>query len=154
MTLAILTLGLSLAAAQAAAPAQTSSATASANAEVAQEVMDLARQKWLWMAERKIDALADLFHADAIFVHMGGTMGRDQELKVIQSGGIQYKHADIQDMSVKVVDATAIVSSRLRLTAVVGGNEVVNPFAVTEVYVRQGTEWKLVALAFTRLLGQ
>ena len=34
----------------------------------------------------------------------------------------------------------------------VGGNEVVNPFTVTEVYVRHGGAWKLAALAFTRMM--
>ena len=41
-----------------------------------------------------------------------------------------------------------------KTVAVVGGNEVVNPFVVTEVYVRQGDGWKLGSLSFTRLLGQ
>lgn len=133
--------------------AQTVPTAAPAVPSVQEEVIALSRQKWLWMAERQMDELSDLFHEDAVFVHMGGSMGRTQELATIKSGGIQYKHADIQEISAVVVDATAVVLSRLRLTAVVGGNEVVNPFAVTEVYVRQGTSWKLVSLAFTRLLG-
>ena len=49
---------------------------------------------------------------------------------------------------------TAIVLNRIRLDAVVGGNEVSNPFVVTEVYVRQNDTWKLGSLSFTRLLGQ
>jgi hypothetical protein len=46
------------------------------------------------------------------------------------------------------------VLSRIRLDAVVGGNEVTNPFIVTEVYVREKGAWKLGSLSFTRLLGQ
>jgi hypothetical protein len=106
------------------------------------------------MSERKLDALAALFHQEAVFVHMGGTMSRAQELDVIKSGRIQYKKADIQEASVRVIGTTAIVLNRIRLVAVVGGNEVTNPFVVTEVYVRQGEAWKLAALSFTRLLGQ
>jgi hypothetical protein len=37
------------------------------------------------------------------------------------------------------------------LLAVVGGNEVTNPFMVTEVYVQENG-WKLASLSFTRLL--
>jgi 4-carboxymuconolactone decarboxylase len=81
-------------------------------------------------------------------------MSRSQELEVIKSGRIQYKQAEIQDVSVKIVGATAILLNRIRLIAVVGGNEVTNPFVVTEVYVQQGGTWKLGALSFTRLLGQ
>lgn len=44
--------------------------------------------------------------------------------------------------------------NRIRLDAVVGGNEVTNPFVVTEVYVCKGDAWKLGSLSFTRLAGQ
>jgi hypothetical protein len=117
-----------------------------------QEVLALSRDKWRWMAERKVDTLAALFHDEAVFVHMGGTMTRAQELDVIRGGQIQYKQAEIQEASVRFVGATAIVLNRIRLTAVVGGNEVVNPFVVTEVYVRQNDRWTLGSLSFTRLL--
>jgi hypothetical protein len=53
---------------------------------------------------------------------------------------------------VRFAGTTAIVLSRLRLDAVVGGNEVTNPFMVTEVYVQEAGAWKLAALSFTRLL--
>ena len=117
-----------------------------------QELLDLSRAKWRWMSERKVDTLAALFHDDAMFVHMGGAMTRSQELEVIRSGGIHYKHAEIHDASVRIIGNTAIVLNRIRLDAVVGGNEVTNPFVVTEVYVRQGSTWKLGSLSFTRLL--
>jgi len=118
------------------------------------ELMSISRQKWVWMAERKVDALANLFHDDAVFVHMGGTMSKRQELDVIDNGTIHYKHAQIQDTSVRFIGATAILLSKIRLDAVVGGNEVSNPFTVTEVYVRHGASWMLGAMSFTRLLGQ
>ncbi len=104
------------------------------------------------MAERKVDSLAVLFHEQAVFVHMGGTWGQPRELEVIRSGSIWYKHAEIQAASVRVIGTTAIVLNTIRLDAVVGGNEVTNPFEVTEVYVQQGGAWKLASLSFTRLL--
>ena len=54
------------------------------NAE--QEVIHLSKEKWRWMSERKVDSLATLFHEKAVFVHMGATMSKDQELDVILSG--------------------------------------------------------------------
>ena len=125
-------------------------ATPSASSQ--QELLTLSREKWRWMSERKVDTLATLFADEAVFVHMGGAMSRTQELDVIRSGMIHYKQADISAASVRFVDNTAIVLNTIRLTAVVGGNEVVNPFEVTEVYVRQGGRWKLASLSFTRLL--
>ena len=51
-----------------------------------------------------------------------------------------------------IIGTTAILLNRIRLDAVVGGNEVTNPFVVTEVYVQQDGSWKLGSLSFTRLL--
>ena len=134
--------------AQAAAPG----AAATSGAKAEQEVITLSKDKWRWMAERNVEALDKLFADEAVFVHMGGTMTRSQELEVIKSGRIQYKDAQIQEVSVRFVGTTAILLNRIRLVAVVGGNEVVNPFTVTEVYVQQGGAWKLGSLSFTRMM--
>ncbi len=122
------------------------------NVKSEQEVINLSKEKWRWMSERKVDALAALFHEKAVFVHMGGSWGKEQELELIKSGGIHYKQADIHEVSVNIIDATAILLNRITLLAVVGGNEVTNPFMVTEVYVQQSGTWILVSLSFTRLL--
>jgi len=116
-----------------------------------QEVITLSRDKWRWMAERDVNALDKLFAEEAVFVHMGATMTKRQELNTIRTGAIQYKDAQIQEVSVRFVATTAILLNRIRLVAVVGGNEVVNPFNVTEVYVKVDGAWRLAALSFTRL---
>jgi len=121
---------------------------------VEQELINLSKQKWQWMSERKVDSLDALFHEKAVFVHMGATMIKTQEIEVIKSGTIQYKTVEIQEASVRFVDKTAILLNKIRLVAVVGGNEVTNPFMVTEVYVQQSGTWKVVSLSFTRLLTQ
>ena len=117
-----------------------------------QEVIDLSKEKWLWMSERNAEALDALFHEKSVFVHMGGSWGKAQELEIIKSSGIHYKKADIHEVSVNIIGATAILLNRITLLAVVGGNDVTNPFMVTEVYVQQGGSWKLGSLSFTKLL--
>ena len=152
-----LTLGLFavVAIAQACAPQQhVNPLTPSATAAQGDEVLRLSRDKWRWMADRKVDSLAALFDDQAVFVHMGATMNKTQELDVIRQGFIVYKHAEIQEESVRFVGTTAIVLHKIRLVAVVGGNEVTNPFVVTEVYVPRGSGWTLGSLSFTRLITQ
>ncbi|MGE8379237.1 MAG: nuclear transport factor 2 family protein [Sphingobacterium sp.] len=117
-----------------------------------QEVIKLSKDKWQWMADKNVDSLASLFHEKSMFVHMGGSWGKQRELEVIKSGGIWYKKADIHEVSVNIIDNTAILLNRIDLLAVVGGNEVTNPFMVTEVYVKQNGSWKLGSLSFTKLL--
>jgi len=122
------------------------------NGNLEQEVIDLSKEKWRWMSERKTDSLDALFHEKSVFVHMGGSWGKERELDIIKSGGIHYKNADIHEVSVNIIGTTAILLNRITLLAVVGGNEVTNPFMVTEVYVQQDGIWKLASLSFTRLL--
>jgi len=121
---------------------------------VKQEIINLSQKKWLWMAEKNMAALESLFHEKSVFVHMGGSMCRDHELGVIREGVIHYKHAEIEDVAVERINpGTVILYNKIRLDAVVGGNEVANPFMVTEVYVQEGNDWKLASMAFTKLLS-
>jgi hypothetical protein len=117
-----------------------------------QEIIQLSKEKWQWMADKNVDTLNNLFHEKAVFVHMGGSWGKEQELNVIKSGDIWYKKADIHEASVNIIDNVAILLNRIDLLAVVGNNEVTNPFMVTEVYIKQNGSWKLGSLSFTRLL--
>jgi hypothetical protein len=122
------------------------------NVNAEQEVLNLSKNKWLWMADKNADTLATLFHEKSMFVHMGGSWGKEQEINVIKSGGIHYKKADIHEVSVKIIGNTAILLNRITLLAVVGGNEVTNPFMVTEVYIKENGKWMLGSLSFTRLM--
>jgi len=122
------------------------------NSTEQQALISLSKEKRQWMSDKKVDSLANLFHEKAVFVHMGGSWGKEPELNVIKSGGIHYKKADIHEVSVAIIGTTAILLNRITLLAVVGGNEVINPFMVTEVYIKVNKSWKLGSLSFTKLM--
>ena len=122
------------------------------NALPGQEIIELSKQKWQWMSDQNVEMLVELFHENSVFVHMGGSWGKEREIEIIKSGGIHYKKADIHEVSVEVIGNTAILLNKITLLAVVGGNEVTNPFMVTEVYKQKEGDWKLVSLSFTKLL--
>ncbi len=119
--------------------------------DIEQEIIDLSKEKWQWMADKNADTLATLFHDQSVFVHMGGSWGKEREINIIRSGGIHYKKADIHEVSVEIIGNTAILLNRITLLAVVGGNEVTNPFMVTEVYIKEKDKWTLGSLSFTKL---
>lgn len=118
-------------------------------ASVEREIMDLSTQKWQWMAEQDVDALAALFHDQSRFVHMSGTWGKDAEIEIIRSGSIHYTHADVHEVVVEVIGDTAILWNRITLLAMVRGTEVSNPFTVTEVYQRHDDGWQMLAMSFS-----
>lgn len=132
--------------------AQTNQANASTPppTKAQQEIIDLSKQKWQWMADKNVDKLAGLFDDKSKFVHMSGTWKKDEELDIVKNGSIWYKNADVHDVTVELFDNnTAIIWSRITLVAMVRGNEAKTEFTVTEVYKKQGNAWKMLALTFS-----
>lgn len=119
------------------------------NPDMVQEITDLSKDKWEWMADKDVDKLATLFDDRSKFVHMSGTWNKDRELEIIKTGSIWYKKADVHDVVVEVFEDTAILWNRITLLAVVRGNEVSNQFTVTEIYKKQEGAWKLLDLTFS-----
>ena len=117
-----------------------------------QEIINLSKQKWNWMADKNVDSLNRVFDDKCMFIHMGGTWGKIQELATIKDGGIWYKKAEIYAVVVNMFGNTAILLNDIDLVAVVGGNEVVNPFMVTEVYLKENGKWKMGSLTFSHLM--
>lgn len=117
-----------------------------------QEIVTLSKDKWQWMADKNVDPLNNLFHEKSMFVHTGGSWGKEREIEVIKSGGIWYKKADVHEVIVNFVDKNiAILHNRITLIADVAGNEIISHFMVTEVYVKPESSWKLASLTFSRL---
>ena len=126
--------------------------TAASHTPEQQEIIDLSKKKWDWMAEKKVDSLKNLFDEKAMFVHMGGSWGKTQELETIKSGGIWYKHAAVYAVEVNTFGNMAILLNDIDLQAVVGGNQVTHAFMVTEVYIKENGQWKMAQLTFSQLL--
>ncbi len=126
--------------------------TAANNTPEQQEVITLSKQKWQWMADKAVDSLNVLFDEKSMFIHMGGSWGKAQELATIKGGGIWYKKAEIYSVIVNLFGNTAILLNDIDLEAVVGGNTVTNPFMVTEVYIKENGKWKMGSLTFSHLL--
>lgn len=127
-------------------------ATAKGTTKEEQELMDLSKTKWTWMADKNVESLNSLFDEKCVFVHMGGSWGKTQELNTIKGGGIWYKKAEVYFASVNIFGNTAILLNDIDLLAVVGGNEVTHAFMVTEVYIKENGQWKMGSLTFSTLL--
>ena len=117
-----------------------------------EKIINLSKQKWQWMAEKNVDLLEKLFDDKSMFIHMGGTWGKSEELTTIESENIWYKKVEIYNVTINIFGNTAILLNDIALIAVVGGKEVINPFMVTEVYIKTKGKWKMASLTFSRLV--
>ncbi|WP_339709236.1 nuclear transport factor 2 family protein [uncultured Kriegella sp.] len=117
---------------------------------IEEEIKELSKQKWQWMADKDVDKLASLFHDKSKFVHMSGSWKKDRELEIIESGSIWYKNAEVHDVAVETFGKdTVVLWNRITLTAHVRGNDVTTEFTVTEFYQKEGDDWKLLDLTFS-----
>jgi hypothetical protein len=114
-----------------------------------QQLIQLSKDKWQWMADKNVDKLEPLFHDKSKFVHMSGTWKKAEELDIIKTERIWYRQTDVHDVAVEVVENTAVLWSRITLHAMVRGNEAVTEFTVTEVYQKEKEDWKLLVLTFS-----
>ena len=126
--------------------------TATNNTPEQQEIINLSKQKWQWMSDKKVDCLNMLFYYKSMFINMGGSWVKEQEINTIKSGGIWYKKAEIYSVIVNMFGNTAILLNDIDLVAEVGGNTVTNPFMVTEVYLKENGKWKMGSLTFSHLM--
>lgn len=120
-----------------------------AQSSAEQEIKKLSMDKWEWMADKNVAKLEKLFDDKAKFVHMSGSWKKDRELEIIESGSIWYKNAEVHDTAIEISGNTAVVWNRITLTAFVRGNDVENEFTVTEVYQKQGDDWKMLVFTFS-----
>jgi hypothetical protein len=149
MKVSVLGLFLLMCALWSCAPQSNLGSASAVSPEAEQELLNLSKAKWQWMADKDVEKLAPLFHDRSKFVHMSGTWKKDEELDIIKTGRIWYKNADVHDAVVEVFDDTAILWNRITLQAVVRGEEVSNQFTVTEIYKKQGNDWKLLDMTFS-----
>lgn len=119
--------------------------------KIMEKVLEVSNEIWNAIQYEKEEVLVDLVHKDAMFVHMGITLSRDDEIDIIQRRGIIYKNVDFQEHTIKEIESTVVLLNKLELTAIVNGNEVTNPFVVTEVYTKSGDTLKMASMSYTRI---
>ena len=112
-------------------------------------ILQISKDKWLWMSDKNVDKLKELFDPKAKFVHMSGTWKTDEELEIIKTGSIWYKEAKVKDTAIEISGKTAVVWNRITLVANVRGADDSTEFTVTEVYQKQRKAWKMLALTFS-----
>ena len=118
----------------------------------AQPFADLSQRIWDLMAQKDAETLKDIFHPNAMFVHMGGYWDCAQELMTIGQGWIHYKHAEVYGVDVKNInDNNWAVYSTIKLDAALGSGDhvITTPFFVTQTFTLEDGKWWMTSMVFT-----
>ena len=117
------------------------------------ELMETSKKIWNLFIEGKVDESEELIHDNAMFIHMGTTFDKKGEYEAIKSKLIVLKKLEVEETTVYITENTGIILNKIKLTVEVKGEEVTNPFVVTEVYNKNKKEnWLLLSMSYTRIV--
>ena len=114
-------------------------------------IQGISEQIWAAKQANDMTAVAGFIADNARFVHMGITFDNTGELEVFNEKIFLFKAVDVAEEYVEDYGSTAIIFKKMILTAVIGGNEVQNPFVLSEVFTKTEAGWKLAAETYTRI---
>jgi hypothetical protein len=111
------------------------------------EILNLSKEKFRWKTEGNIDAVADLFDDELVFIHLTGHITTKAEwINELKTGRFVYNKIVQKEASAKVYVNTAVLVGKAYFT-VNGGS--VYKLVYTEVYTKKNDKWKLVNLHTT-----
>lgn len=115
-------------------------------------ILNLSKQKFVWLIEKQRDSLDLLLDDRLMYIHSNGwTQSKVEVFDDMQSGKLVYKQVDIDATQVRLYGNTAIVTGTGRFQGSREDKEFDLPLSYTEVYVKQGKRWLLVSRHSNRL---
>lgn len=118
------------------------------------ELVDLERARLDAMHRLDTAALDDILHDEFIFTHMNGLReGKADLLTRLQGGGTLYHPAQLDDVIVKTVGSTLVISgsSRMKVEVKDTGQTFDMHNRFSSVWVDQGKGWKTLLYHSTPL---
>jgi len=112
---------------------------------VEQEILTLSTDKFRWKTTGNIDAVADLFDDELVFVHLNGHISTKREwIQELRTKHFVYNTITLQEASAKVYGTTAVLVGKARFSVTMNGSRGTYNLVYTEVYTQKDGQWKLV----------
>ncbi|MDQ3684440.1 MAG: nuclear transport factor 2 family protein, partial [Acidobacteriota bacterium] len=97
-------------------------------------------------------ALGRLWADDLTFITPGGAaQTKAQRLADIQSGATKFDTLDAGDRAIRVYGDAAVMTTLTTIKGQYNGQEASGQYRVTQVWVRRGGGWQIVAIQMTRV---
>jgi len=121
----------------------TTAVTTSADGKA---VLEIEKQRFAAQVSKNYDVLEKVLSNDLVYTHSNGNVDTKQSyIQSIRDGKSKYDSIDIEDMKVRVYGNTAIINGVCLFKATNNGEPINNHLRYTDVYVRNGTQWQMVA---------
>ncbi|MDB5242309.1 MAG: hypothetical protein JWP57_2934 [Spirosoma sp.] len=147
-----LVLSVLLARGQTAVSPSAGASTATAMSADEKSVADTERQRFEAQVSKNYDVLDKVLANDLTYTHSNGN--RDSKQSYIQSirdGKSKYDAIDVEEMKVRVYGNTAVINGVCMVKAINNGETANTHLRYTDVYVRKGNQWQMVAWQSLRM---
>jgi uncharacterized protein (TIGR02246 family) len=119
-------------------------------AKAEQELAQLADQYIAALKGKDASALGRLWADDLTFITPGGVVQtKAQRLADIQSGATRFDTLDSAERAFRVYGDAAVMTTLTTIKGQYGGQEASGQYRVTQVWVRRGGGWQIVAIQMT-----
>jgi ketosteroid isomerase-like protein len=122
------------------------------NQQAEQEIRQRELRRFEAMLRVDVAALDDILSEDLTYTHATGVFETKAEfIAKLKSGQVKYESLVPEDMRVRVYGTTGVVTGLARVKVQVKGEHLSFQLRFTDVYVKQGDRWQMVAWQATRL---
>lgn len=122
------------------------------NQQAEQEIRQRETHRFDAVVRGDIAALDDILSDDLTYTHTTGVYETKAEfLAKLKSGQLKYEAFTPEDIQVRVYGATGVITGVTRVNVQVKGEPLRFRLRFTDVYVKQGDRWRMVAWQATRL---
>ena len=122
------------------------------NHQAEQEIRQREMQRFEAMVRGDAGALDDILSGDLTYTHATGVFETKAEfIAKLKSGQTKYESFTPEDMLVRVFGTTGVVTGKARVKVQAKGEHLSFQLRFTDVYVKQGNRWQMVAWQATRL---
>jgi len=122
------------------------------NQQAEQEIRQRETRRFEAVVRGDIAALDDILSDDLSYTHATGVYETKAEfIAKLKSGQLKYESLTPEDMLVRVYGTTGVVTGVARVKVQVKGEPLSFQLRFTDVYVKKGDRWQMVAWQATRL---
>jgi hypothetical protein len=116
------------------------------------EVLKREEARFTAMVKADVAGLEDVLADDLTYVHSNGNLdGKRDFIEAVRTGRSTYHSFDREGVAVRLYGDTAVVTGRGHVLVQAAGAELDLRLFFTDVYVRRGGKWRMVAWQSTRL---
>ena len=132
--------------------AASGSAASNDAGKVEQEIKQLESRRFRAMIDGDTGALAGILADELIYTHSSGrTDTKAQFIASLQSGELKYETINTDDVKVRIYGAAAVVTGQASIKLKSKGQELDLQLRYTDVFVKHGRAWQMVAWQSTRI---